>query len=121
MLLKYEILNCERLGIDCFIPCWCLSQKGIDEVLRTGTASIAPADIKIIRAIAAEYAKDIFRRLREYGYDEGTMMLYVTGGGGCLVNNFYKFNADRVKFVDDICAAAKGYEYMAELQVKAGN
>lgn len=63
--------------------------------------------------------KDIFRRLREHGYDEGTMTLYITGGGGCLVKNFYKCNPDRVKFVDDICAAAKGYEYMAELQLKA--
>ena len=40
-----------------------------------------------------------------------------TGGGGCLVKNFGKVNADRVKFVDDICAAAKGYEYLAELQL----
>ena len=47
-------------------------------------------------------------------------MLYVTGGGGCLVKNFYKFNANRVKFVDDISAAAKGYEYMAEIQLKSG-
>lgn len=70
--------------------------------------------------IATEYVKDIFRRLREHGYDEGTMMLYITGGGGCLVKNFYKFNADRVKFVDDISAAAKGYEYMAEIQLKSG-
>ena len=45
---------------------------------------------------------------------------YITGGGGCLVKNFYKFNADRVKFVDDISAAAKGYEYMAEIQLKSG-
>ena len=92
----------------------------IEEVLITGSANIAPADQKIIRAIATEYVKDIFRRLREHGYDEGTMMLYITGGGGCLVKNFYKFNADRVKFVDDISAAAKGYEYMAEIQLKSG-
>ena len=92
----------------------------IEEVLITGAANIAPADQKIIRAIATEYVKDIFRRLREHGYDEGTMMLYITGGGGCLVKNFYKFNADRVKFVDDISAAAKGYEYMAEIQLKSG-
>ena len=52
--------------------------------------------------------------------DESAMTLYVTGGGGCLVKNFYRFNADRVKFVDDICAAAKGYEYLAETQMKAG-
>ena len=62
---------------------------------------------------------DIFRRLRDHGYDENTMTLYVTGGGGCLVKNFCKFNADRVKFVDDICAAAKGYEYLAEVQIKS--
>ena len=66
-----------------------------------------------------EYVRDIFRRLRDHGYDENTMTLYVTGGGGCLVKNFSKFNADRVKFVDDICAAAKGYEYLAEAQMKA--
>ena len=48
------------------------------------------------------------------------MTLYITGGGGCLVKNFYKFNADRVKFVDDISAAAKGYAYMAEIQLNSG-
>ena len=91
----------------------------IDEVLITGTANIAPADLKIIKGVAAEYVRDIFRRLREHGYDESTMTLYVTGGGGCLVKNFYKFSADRVKFVEDICAAAKGYGYLAEAQMKA--
>ena len=91
----------------------------IDEVLQNGTADIPASDLKIIKTTAAEYVKDIFRRLREHGYDEGTMTLYITGGGGCLVKNFYKCNPDRVKFVDDICAAAKGYEYMAELQLKA--
>lgn len=91
----------------------------IDEVLQNGTADIPASNLKIIKTTAAEYVKDIFRRLREHGYDEGTMTLYITGGGGCLVKNFYKCNPDRVKFVDDICAAAKGYEYMAELQLKA--
>lgn len=91
----------------------------IDEVLITGTANIASADLKIIKGIAAEYVRNIFRRLREHGYDDSTVMLYITGGGGCLVKNFSKFNAERVKFIDDICAAAKGYEYLAEAQLKA--
>ena len=76
--------------------------------------------MKIIRTAATEYVNDIFRRLREHGYDEGTMKLYITGGGGCLVKHFRKCNPDRVIFVDDICAAAKGYEYLAEAQLKAG-
>ena len=47
----------------------------IDEVLITGTANIAPADLKIIKGIATEYVRDIFRRLRDHGYDENTMLL----------------------------------------------
>ncbi|MEI3428426.1 MAG: ParM/StbA family protein [Christensenellales bacterium] len=92
----------------------------IEEVLRTGTAEISAADLKIIKAVASEYVRDIFRRLREHGYDENTMKLYVTGGGGCLIENFYEFSADRTVFVEDICAAAKGYEYLAEIQLSAG-
>ena len=42
-------------------------------------------------------------------------------GGACLVKHFYKVNKDRVVFVDDICAAAKGYEYMADLQLRAAD
>ena len=39
--------------------------------------------------------------------------------GDQRMKNFGKVSADRVKFVDDICAAAKGYEYLAEAQLKA--
>lgn len=97
-----------------------LNDNIIDEVLCSGTANIVPADLKIIKATVKEYVEDIFRRLREHGYDENTMTLYITGGGGCIVKNFYKYNPDRVKFINDICAAAKGYEYLAELQMNKG-
>ena len=91
----------------------------IDEILRTGTADIAEDDLNIIKTTATEYVNDIFRRLREHGYDERTMTLYITGGGGCLVRNFYQHITDRMVFIDDICAAAKGYEFMAEIQCRA--
>ena len=92
----------------------------IDEILITGSADIAPADLKLIKATAKNYVDDIFRRLREHGYDENTMNLYITGGGGCLVKNFYRYNPDRVKIANDICAAAKGYEYLADVQIRNG-
>jgi len=91
----------------------------IEEVLRTGKADIAESDLEMIRQIAAEYVRDIFRRLREHGYDENTMTLYVTGGGGCLVKNFGGARS-RIVFIDDICAAAKGYEYLAEILMRRG-
>ncbi len=92
----------------------------IEQVLRSGKADIPASDLKIIRAVATEYVNDIFRRLREHGYDESTMRLYITGGGGCLVKNFRKCSPNRVTFVEDICTAAKGYEYLAEAQLTAG-
>ena len=93
----------------------------IEKVLIDGKANIAAGDLKLIRGVAAEYVADIFRRLREHGYDENTMTLYVTGGGGCLVRNFGKYAKSRTVFVEDICAAAKGYEYMAAARLKAGD
>ena len=92
----------------------------IEEVLINGTADLSDDDLKIITDTAKEYVNGIFRRLREHGYDDKSTTLYITGGGGCLVKNFYKYDESRVFFVDDIRAAAKGYEYMAELQFRMG-
>lgn len=97
-----------------------INEHIIEEVLCKGTANIVQADMKIIKAEVTKYVGEIFHRLRDHGYDENTMLLYITGGGGCLVKNFYKYNSDRVRFVDDICAAAKGYEYLAETMMTMG-
>ena len=92
----------------------CETHRNIDE------ANISENDLKIIRATASEYVNGIFRRLREHGYDDHSQNLYVAGGGGCLIRNFGKFDPNRVFFIDDICAAAKGYEFMALLQFERG-
>ena len=96
-----------------------LDEATIEGFLITGTASIPNDGLKLIRTLAEEYVGGIFRRLREHGYDESTMDLIVTGGGGCLVKNFYRTKPGCVRFIDDIRAAAKDYEYLAELQMKA--
>ena len=92
----------------------------IDSVLRDGKADIPKTDLQLITAVAEEYVEGIFRRLREHGYDANTMRLFVTGGGGCLIEHFYKGDTKNIVFVEDICAAAKGYEYLAEKQLMAG-
>ena len=96
-----------------------LDETTIEGYLITGTANIPKDRQKLIRSVAEEYVGGIVRRLREHGYDESTMDLIVTGGGGCLVKNFYRTKGIRVRFIDDIRAAARGYEYLAELQLKA--
>ena len=83
-------------------------------------ADIPETDLQLITAVAEEYVEGIFRRLREHGYDANTMRLFVTGGGGYLIEHFYKGDTKNIVFVEDICAAAKGYEYLAEKQLMAG-
>ena len=46
------------------------------------------------------------------------MRLYVVGGGGCLLRNFGQYDRARVTILDDICATAKGYEYLAYMSLK---
>ena len=96
-----------------------LDETTIEGYLITGTANIPKDRQKLVRSVAEEYVGGIFRRLRDHGYDGSTMDLIVTGGGGCLVKNFYRTKGSRVRFIDNIRAAAKGYEYLAELQMKA--
>lgn len=43
---------------------------------------------------------------------------HVLGGGSCLIRNFGIFDKERVTINDDICATAKGYEYLSELNVR---
>lgn len=46
------------------------------------------------------------------------MRLYVVGGGGCLIRNFGTYDDTRVTILDDICATAKGYEYLAQMALQ---
>ena len=63
----------------------------------------------------------IYQRLREHENNPELMRLYVLGGGSCLIRNFGTFDKERVTINDDICATAKGYEYLAELNMRRGS
>ena len=92
-------------------------EEVLTRVLRFGTAEIDEAYLKTIKETAKEYVSDIFRRLREHGYDSGMMKLYVVGGGSCLIRNFAEYDSTRVTINGDICATAKGYERMLEMKL----
>ncbi|MBQ9611970.1 MAG: plasmid segregation actin-type ATPase ParM, partial [Lachnospiraceae bacterium] len=74
-----------------------------------------------IRESAADYVSGIFRRLRDHEYNPELMRLFVTGGGACMIKNFGDYDPERVIFIDDIRATAKGYEMLAKRKLrKAG-
>lgn len=90
-----------------------VDESVIESVLRFGTADIAEKYLTVIRETATAYVAGIFRKLREHEYHPDLMKLYVVGGGGCLIKNFGIYDKERVAINDDICATAKGYEYLA--------
>lgn len=90
----------------------------IERVIRHGTADISEHYLTAIRDTATEYVAGIFRRLREHEYDPELMRLYVVGGGSCMVKNFGQYDAGRVVINDDICATARGYEYLVQLKAR---
>lgn len=92
----------------------------IEEYLKTGEADVSKEYLKIMKSAAAGYVKDIFRRLQDHEYNAGLMRLYIVGGGGCLIRNFGKYDESRVTINEDICATAKGYEYLSERQMQKG-
>ena len=83
----------------------------VTDILRTGTANINEKYLETIIVTVKEYTKGIFDRLKARDYDPESMNLYITGGGGCLIKNFA--DIERVTINDDICANAKGFEFMA--------
>ena len=92
----------------------------ITEILKKGTADIDGKYLETVVKTAKQYTAGIFRRLREHEYDHKLMKLYVVGGGGCLIRNFADYDESRVTVNDDICATAKGYERMLEMQLLRG-
>ena len=85
----------------------------IEQVLRNGTANIGQKYLDIILKTAKQYTGGIFSVLRKYEYNPELMHLFVVGGGGCLIRNFAEYDEKRVTIINDICASAKGYEFLA--------
>lgn len=84
-----------------------------EQILRFGTTDIAKPYQDCITAAAKKYVRNIFATLARYEYHADLMRLYIVGGGGCLIRNFGAYDKSRVTILDDICATAKGYEYLA--------
>lgn len=85
----------------------------IEQYLRFGEADVSDKYLEILYKTAVEYTEDIFSALRKYEYNSELMKLYIIGGGGCIIKNFADYDKERVIIIDDICASAKGFEYLA--------
>lgn len=90
-----------------------IDESIIEQLLRHGTADVGKKYLDCIYDVVKTYVDELFATLRRYEYSPDLMRLYIVGGGGCMVKNFGQYDAERVTIIEDICATAKGYEYLA--------
>ena len=109
LTMREELLREHQAQVD---------EATIHRFLRNGTADLDPEIEKTMTGTAQMYTDMVFRCLRERGYDPRLMRLYVVGGGGCLIRHFSRYDPKRITILDDICATAKGYEYLAEMALR---
>ncbi len=90
----------------------------IQNFIMNGTADISKNYLDCLYGAAKNYCNSIFDTLAKYEYDSDFMKLFIVGGGGRLIKNFGKYNSERIIFIDDLCASAKGFEKMAFLKMR---
>lgn len=85
----------------------------IERFFRYGKTDISERYRNCIVSEIKKYTESVLEILEKYEYNSDLMKLYITGGGANIMRNFADMDKSRVVFVDDICAAAKGYEIIA--------
>ena len=90
-----------------------LPYDSFEDFLRRGNADLPERYTTVMRKAAEEYAASILAKLREYEFNPEIMRLTVTGGGACILKHFWDGSDGRVRYIEDICATAKGYELLA--------
>ena len=84
-----------------------------EDFLRRGNAELPEKYTTVMRKAAEEYSDSIIAKLREYEFNPEIMKLTVMGGGACILKHFWNGSDNRVRYIEDICATAKGYELLA--------
>ena len=92
----------------------------IDTFLKYGTVDISKEYLACMKSVATKYAASVFDTLYSYEYNPKLMRLWIIGGGGSLIKHFGVYDKDRVNIVEDICANAKGCEYLAQAWFRRG-
>ena len=82
----------------------------IENIIRFGKANIGKKYLDRITEQIKIYAEKVLDVLEKYEYNSELMRLYITGGGVSIMKNFAELDFENVVLIEDICAAAKGYE-----------
>ncbi len=90
-----------------------ISESIIQQMIIDGDAGI-PADCKeLVKRELEIFAKNIEAKLTELGFDLEMLPVVYAGGGAVLMRQYGTKSGTHIQYLEDICANAKGYEFLA--------
>lgn len=97
-------------------------QTSIDDSIITkyfiGKTDNIPTEYEdVMKLCIHQYCKEIIFSLYKYEYDPRLMKLFIVGGGAVVMKNFYD-TPSNTTYITDVCANAKGYEYLAQKKLR---
>lgn len=97
-----------------------LEDTDIDSIIKGEKTDYTDNILYLMREMTKTYVDDLLGTLRERGLDLRTGCVVFIGGGALLLREYLQ-NSDKIGkcvFVTDICANAKGYELLYQVQKK---
>ena len=97
-----------------------LEDADIDSIIKGEKTDYDMQVIRMVQEMTKTYVDDLLGTLRERGLDLKTGCVVFIGGGALLLREYLE-NSDKVGkcvFIEDICANAKGYGLLYQVQKK---
>lgn len=97
-----------------------LEETDVDRIIQGKKTDYAPNILQKVQDMLITYVDDILGILRERGLDLKSGCVVFIGGGALLLRSYLE-NSDKVGhciFLEDICANAKGYGLLYQIQRK---
>lgn len=97
-----------------------LDDTDIDRIIKGENTDFDRDVIRIVENMTGTFVDDILGTLRERGLDLKASCVVFVGGGALLLREYLK-NSDKIGrsiFIEDICANAKGYGILYQIQRK---
>lgn len=95
-----------------------VSETEIEEVMRGEASDLPEKYLEIIQKGLKEFAQKVYYTIKECGYNLETTKIVFVGGGAAVMKLFGNFLSENIEYIEDICANAKGYEYLAKIYLK---
>lgn len=95
-----------------------LEGSDIDCIIKDGKTDYEDEVVRTIKEMTRTYVEDLLGDLRERGIDLKGVCIVFIGGGALLLRDYLEKSGKvgRCIFIEDVCANAKGYKILYQLQ-----